>query len=243
MQPDVGRYGKVHAKVHDLNARLRHHAAIDVLRAAIAEVPDLALVSSFGADSVALLHLAAITEPDLPVLFIDTEMLFAETLVYQQEVAERLGLRQVHILLAQDIHQHDPDGTLHERAPDACCTLRKTAPLAAALAHHGGWISGRKRFQSSSRASLDFFEVDDHRIKVNPLAHWTQGDLTSYIEENRLPKHPLISRGYPSIGCAPCTTPVQPGENPRAGRWRNSRKEECGIHFANGRLVRTGDFR
>ena len=243
MQPDAGRYGKVHAKVRDLNARLRHHAAIDVLRAAIAEVPDLALVSSFGADSVALLHLVAITEPDLPVLFIDTEMLFAETLVYQQEVAERLGLRQVHILRAQDIHQHDTDGTLHEGAPDACCALRKTAPLAAALAHHGGWISGRKRFQTSSRASLDFFEVDDHRIKVNPLAHWTQEDLTSYIEENRLPKHPLISLGYPSVGCAPCTTPVQPGEDPRAGRWRNSPKEECGIHFANGRLVRTGDLR
>jgi phosphoadenosine phosphosulfate reductase len=243
MQPDAGRYAKVHAKVRDLNTRLRHHAAIDVLRAAIAEVPDLALVSSFGADSVALLHLVAITEPDLPVLFIDTEMLFAETLVYQQEVAERLGLRQVHILRAQDIQKHDTDGTLHERAPDACCALRKTAPLAAALAHHGGWISGRKRFQTSSRASLDFFEVDDHRIKVNPLAHWTQEDLTSYIEENRLPKHPLISLGYPSVGCAPCTTPVQPGEDPRAGRWRNSPKEECGIHFANGRLVRTGDLR
>lgn len=242
MQPDVSSRGNVHAQVRDLNARLRHHAAVDVLRTAIDEIPDLALVSSFGAESVALLHLIAMLEPDLPVLFIDTEMLFAETLVYQQEVAERLGLRQVHILRARNIREYDPDGTLHEYAPDACCALRKVAPLSAALAHHGGWISGRKRFQSSGRASLDFFEVDGPRIKVNPLAHWTPEDLLNYIEENRLPKHPLVSRGYPSIGCAPCTTPVRPGEDPRAGRWRNAQKEECGIHFAKGRLVRTGDL-
>lgn len=242
MLPDVDKHSELLDKVRDLNARLRHHAAVDVLRAAIAEVPDLALVSSFGADSVALLHLVAMLGPDLPVLFIDTEMLFAETLVYQQEVAERLGLRRVHILRAGNSRQHDPDGKLHKRAPDACCAHRKIAPLAAALAHHGGWISGRKRFQSASRASLDFFEVDERRIKVNPLAHWTREDVRNYIEENRLPQHPLVSRGYPSIGCAPCTTPTEPGEDPRAGRWRNTQKEECGIHFANGRLVRTGDL-
>lgn len=227
-------------KVDALNASLRHHGATDVLRAAFEHVPDLALVSSFGAESVALLHLTAMVNRDAPVVFIDTEMLFAETLVYQQELAEKLGLRNLHILRAQDIAQHDPDGTLHQRDTDACCALRKTAPLAAALETHGGWITGRKRFQSGTRVNLEFFETDVDRIKVNPLAHWAPEDVAEYIDENRLPRHPLVAKGYPSIGCAPCTSPVAAGEDPRAGRWRNTDKEECGIHFENGKMVRTG---
>lgn len=229
-------------QVSRLNAGLRHHGGVDVLRRAVEEIPDLALVSSFGADSVALLHLAAMVTRDLPVLFIDTELLFAETLVYQQEVAERLGLRNLHILRAQDIGARDPDADLHRRDPDACCHLRKTAPLEAALAHHGGWITGRKRFQSQTRATLDFFEVDGARIKVNPLAHWTSRDVADYIDENRLPRHPLVARGYPSIGCAPCTSPVTAGEDPRAGRWRNTEKDECGIHFVDGKMIRKGEM-
>ena len=230
-------------RVAELNARLRHHAATDVLRAAMSEIPDLALVSSFGAESVALLHLTAMVSPEVPVLFIDTGMLFTETLVYQQEVAERLGLRNLHVLRAQDIADKDPDGMLHRSDPDACCALRKTAPLSQALAHHGGWITGRKRFQSGSRAALAFFEVDGNLIKVNPLANWSARDVIDYMDENRLPRHPLVARGYPSIGCAPCTTPVAPGEDARAGRWRHTEKTECGIHFVNGRMVRQGEDR
>lgn len=229
-------------KVDQLNDRLRHHSATDVLRAAVDAVPDLALVSSFGAESVALLHLTAMVDRDIPVLFIDTEMLFTETLVYQQEVAERLGLRNLRILRSEDMRREDPDGTLHQRDTDACCALRKTRPLNAALAQHGGWITGRKRFQSGQRAELDFFEVEagTGRIKVNPLAYWQPGDVADYIAENRLPRHPLVARGYPSIGCAPCTSPVAAGEDPRAGRWRNSDKDECGIHFVNGKAIRLG---
>ncbi len=229
-----------------LNASLRHHSATDVLRAALKAVPNLALVSSFGAESVALLHLASMVERDLPVLFIDTEMLFAQTLVYQHELSERLGLRNVTIIRAADAAQHDPDGTLHQTDPDACCALRKTIPLRTALSSFDGWITGRKRFQSGTRAALGFFEVeagtDDTapRIKVNPLAYWNPSDVQDYITENRLPRHPLVARGYPSIGCAPCTSPVAKGEDPRAGRWRDTQKDECGIHFANGRMVRTG---
>ncbi|WP_299827164.1 phosphoadenylyl-sulfate reductase [uncultured Roseobacter sp.] len=229
-------------KVDRLNDRLRHHSATDVLRVARNDVPDLALVSSFGAESVALLHLTAMVDRDIPVLFIDTEMLFTETLVYQQEVAERLGLRNLRILRSGDVRREDPDGTLHQRDTDACCALRKTRPLNAALAQHGGWITGRKRFQSGQRADLDFFEVEagTGRIKVNPLAYWQPGDVADYIAENRLPRHPLVTRGYPSIGCAPCTSPVTAGEDPRAGRWRNSDKDECGIHFVNGKAIRLG---
>lgn len=229
-------------KVDRLNDRLRHHSATDVLRAARDNVPDLALVSSFGAESVALLHLTAMVDRDIPVLFIDTEMLFTETLVYQQEVAERLGLRNLRILRSDEVARDDPDGTLHQRDTDACCALRKTRPLNAALEQHSGWITGRKRFQSGQRADLDFFEVEagTHRIKVNPLAYWQPGDVADYIAENRLPRHPLVAQGYPSIGCAPCTSPVTAGEDPRAGRWRNSDKDECGIHFVDGKMIRSG---
>jgi phosphoadenosine phosphosulfate reductase len=232
----------------DLNARLRHHSASDVLRAGFEALPDLALVSSFGAESVALLHLAAMVRRDVPVLFIDTQLLFAETLVYQQELAERLRLSNLRIIRAADLALHDPGDLLHRRDTDACCALRKTAPLAAALKGYDGWISGRKRFQSGSRAALEFFEVETPtdgappRLKVNPLAFWSARDVAEYIDENRLPRHPLVARGYPSIGCAPCTTAVAPGEDPRAGRWRNQTKEECGIHFVNGKIVRTGDM-
>jgi phosphoadenosine phosphosulfate reductase len=226
-----------------LNADLRHHSAPDVIRAALDAVPNLALVSSFGAESVALLHLTAMVSRRVPVIFIDTEMLFTETLVYQQEVAERLGLTQLKIIRNADSLTHDPDGTLHKTNPDACCHLRKTQPLNSALGGYGGWISGRKRFQTQTRAALPVFELEDgtDRIKVNPLAHWTAQDVRDYITENRLPRHPLVARGYPSIGCAPCTTPVSQGEDPRAGRWRTTDKDECGIHFVNGKAVRTGE--
>ncbi len=229
-------------KVAALNTRYRHHGATEVMRAALTEAGRIALVSSFGAESVVLLHMAAVIDRAVPVVFIDTEMLFTETLVYQAELSERLGLRNLQIIRAADIAQEDPDNTLHQRDTDACCALRKTRPLQAALKGFDGWITGRKRFQSGQRAALDFFELEEGtgRIKVNPLAHWAPEDVRTYIEENRLPRHPLVARGYPSIGCAPCTSPVKPGEDPRSGRWRGQQKDECGIHFVNGKLVRTG---
>lgn len=229
-------------RVAALNARFRHHSATEVMKGALRDAGHIALVSSFGAESVVLLHMAAVIDRKVPVLFIDTEMLFTETLVYQSEVSERLGLKNVRIIRAADIAKHDPDNTLHQRDTDACCALRKTVPLNAALAEFDGWITGRKRFQSGTRAALDFFEVEagTGRIKVNPLAHWAPEDVRNYMEENRLPRHPLVAKGYPSIGCAPCTSPVKPGEDPRAGRWRDQDKEECGIHFVNGKMVRTG---
>ncbi len=233
-------------RVRALNDRYRHHSAISVLQHALRDpyAGKLALVSSFGAESVVLLHMVSVTRRDTPVIFIDTEMLFTETLVYQQEVAERLGLSDLRILHAShnSLWLNDPRNDLHKTDPDACCTLRKTLPLQAALHSFDGWITGRKRYQGSARAGLDFFEIEEgtHRIKVNPLAHWAPDDLRTYIEENRLPRHPLVAKGYPSIGCMPCTSPVKPGEDPRAGRWRNSEKTECGIHFVNGKMVRKG---
>lgn len=229
-------------RVRELNARFRHHSATDVMQVALGDAGSTALVSSFGAESVVLLHMVAITDRSLPVLFIDTEMLFTETLVYQQEVTERLGLRNVRIIRAASSTKCDPDRALHKTDPDACCALRKTRPLQDALHPFDAWITGRKRFQAGTRAALEFFELEGEtgRIKINPLAHWAREDVQQYIAENRLPRHPLVKKGYPSIGCAPCTSPVRDGENPRAGRWRNQDKDECGIHFVDGKLVRTG---
>jgi phosphoadenosine phosphosulfate reductase len=140
-----------------------------------------------------------------------------------------------------ELAKEDSDDTLHAVNTDACCALRKTRPLQKALEGFNGWITGRKRFQGATRAELEFFEADGpHRIKVNPLAHWEPANVKAYMEENRLPRHPLVARGYPSIGCAPCTSPVAPGEDPRAGRWRGEDKNECGIHFVDGRMVRGG---
>ncbi len=225
-----------------LNRQFRHHSAHDVMHHALKGMGDVALVSSFGAESVVLLHMASRVDKALPVLFLDTEMLFPETLAYQQEVTRALGLTGVLILRAGDTFEGDPRRDLHKTDTDACCALRKTAPLQNALRSFDGWITGRKRFQSGTRAALNFFEVETGapRIKINPLAHWTPDDVRDYMAENRLPRHPLVAKGYPSIGCAPCTSAVKEGEDPRAGRWRNTEKEECGIHFIDGKLVRIG---
>lgn len=230
------------AQADALNARFRHHSAHDVMQHALHKLGHIALVSSFGAESVVLLHMAARVDKGYPVLFLDTEMLFEETLAYQQEVTQALGLTSVLVLRAGDSRVWDPSGTLHQSDTDACCALRKTAPLQNALRSFDGWITGRKRFQARTRAALDFFEVDPAapRLKINPLAHWMPQDVQDYMIENRLPRHPLVAQGYPSIGCAPCTSPVSAGEDSRAGRWRKTEKEECGIHFVDGKMVRTG---
>jgi phosphoadenosine phosphosulfate reductase len=233
-------------RVSALNARYRHHGAVAVLEGALRdpEAGDIAMVSSFGAESIALLHLVAMIDRKTPVLFIDTRLLFAETLVYQQDVAERLHLEDVRVIRTDEalLAERDPNDDLRDHSTDACCALRKTVPLEQALSGFDGWITGRKRFQSATRQTLEFFELEEAtgRIKVNPLAHWAPEDVRAYMDENRLPRHPLVARGYPSIGCAPCTSPVAEGEDPRSGRWRGEEKVECGIHFANGRMVRQG---
>jgi phosphoadenosine phosphosulfate reductase len=229
-------------RVAVLNARYRHHGATAVLEHALKDddLGRVALVSSFGAESVVLLHLISVIAPETPVLFVDTRMLFAETLEYQRKLADELHLGDVRTIRALQprLAFEDPDNTLHQFNTDACCNLRKVEPLERALAPFDGWITGRKRFQGATREAVEFFEAEgDTRIKVNPLAHWGREDLEEYMVNNRLPRHPLVAKGYPSIGCAPCTSPVKPGEDPRAGRWRNSQKTECGIHFINGKAA------
>lgn len=218
-------------------------SAEDMLHRALKEdLPGrIALVSSFGAESVALIHLVARIDRSTPVLFVDTEMLFPETLAYQARIARDLGLTDMRIIrpAAGEVKALDPDGDLHKFDTDSCCNFRKVVPLRKALAEFDGWITGRKRYQSGTRAALPRFETDEEgRLKLNPIADWDAEAVRAYIAKHDLPPHPLVAKGYPSIGCAPCTSPVKPGEDPRAGRWRGSAKTECGIHFINGKIVR-----
>ncbi|WP_234455289.1 phosphoadenylyl-sulfate reductase [Thermohalobaculum xanthum] len=228
-----------------LNRIHRDSPAEEILAEALAvhDVGEVALVSSFGAESVVLLHMISRVAPDLPVLFLETGMLFPETLAYQRDLADRFGLRGVRVIRpdARDLAAADPAGDLHQRDTDACCDLRKTLPLQRALQPFAAWITGRKRYQSDTRAALEPFEAEAGtvRMKINPLARWDARDAADYIAAHDLPRHPLVAQGYPSIGCAPCTSPVREGEDVRAGRWRGQGKVECGIHFDGQSWVRT----
>ena len=194
----------------------------------------IALVSSFGADSAVLLHMLSEINPATPVIFLNTLHLFPETLAYRDQLIAKLGLTNVDTLLPDEkiLAQEDPDKFLWASNPDRCCEIRKVLPLAKALQGYDAWITGRKRFQAATRAALPLFEADGARIKVNPLATWTQADIDEYFTAHDLPRHDLIAKNYFSIGCVPCTSSVKPGEDLRAGRWRGRGKTECGLHVA-----------
>jgi phosphoadenosine phosphosulfate reductase len=218
----------------ELNAR---YAALDtpaLLERFFAERPfeNIALVSSFGAESAVLLHLVAQIDRNVPLIFINTQKIFGETLAYRDELAESLGFTDLRVYRPDPylLAQKDATQLRWSYDPDGCCDLRKVEPLRRALSGFDAWISGRKGFQGKSRAALPRFEEDEGRLKVNPLADWDKARLDAYFAEHKLPRHPLEANGYPSIGCAPCTSKVQPGEDPRAGRWRGWDKVECGIH-------------
>ncbi|MFP7673276.1 phosphoadenylyl-sulfate reductase [Marivita sp. S0852] len=224
-------------RVDALNAQFRHFGTSYFLEAVLTRglFDRIAMVSSFGADSAVLLHLIAHIDRNLPVLFIDTHLLFPETLDYQTQLADHLGLSNVQTIRASErtLETHDPYGALHLSNPDACCTLRKTNVLNAALAGYDAWITGRKRHQAKTRENLRYFELDAQtgRIKINPLIDWKPARIAAHLNTHNLPRHPLVTKGYPSIGCAPCTAPVSQGEDIRAGRWPGMEKTECGLHI------------
>ena len=220
--------------VLDLRRRLETAPSTQILTAAVREVfpGRVAVVSSFGAESAVLLHMVAEIDRAIPVLFVDTGRHFPETLDYRDRLAERLGLTGLRSVgpSPDAVARLDADLSRATWDPDGCCAFRKVAPLQAALAGFGAWISGRKRFQSATRGDLAVFEADGEHVKVNPLAAWTAADIAAYVARHDLPPHPLVAEGYRSIGCAPCTSVVAAGEDPRTGRWRGFEKTECGIH-------------
>ena len=226
------------ADVAALNARFAGVATRDMLAAVLREglAGRIAAVSSFGAESAVLLHLIASVDPSVPVLFLETGKHFPETLAYRDELAARLGLTDLRSLTpdAELLAARDATGLRWSYDPDGCCEIRKVQPLARALAGFDASFTGRKGFQSATRAGLPTFELDTSdaagRLKVNPLADWSSDQIASYFAASGLPAHPLVAQGYPSIGCSPCTTRVEKGEDPRSGRWKGWDKTECGIH-------------
>ncbi|AWW74019.1 phosphoadenosine phosphosulfate reductase [Erythrobacter sp. KY5] len=221
-----------------LNRMFRGSSTQEMLEAVIEGnlAGDIAIVSSFGAESAALLHLIAQVDPGIPVLFLDTGKHFAETLEYRDEVVAKIGLTNLQILTPDEaeLAEKDESGLRWSYDPDGCCEIRKVKPLAKALDQFDASFTGRKAFQSSTRANLPRFEIDTSdaqgRLKINPLIDWRAEDIAAYFEEHDLPRHPLVARGFPSIGCEPCTHKVAPGEDPRSGRWKGWDKTECGIH-------------
>ena len=217
-----------------LNNMFRGHDPAEMMETVIRDnlVGDLAVVSSFGTESAVLLHLIASVDAAVPVLFLDTGKHFPETLAYRDTLVERLGLTGLVVLApdAEALKAKDETGLRWSYDPDGCCEIRKVIPLEKALANYDASITGRKGFQSSTRNGLPRFEVDGDRLKINPLANWKKERLDAYFAEHGLPRHPLENQGYPSIGCAPCTSKVAPGEDPRSGRWKGWDKTECGIH-------------
>jgi phosphoadenosine phosphosulfate reductase len=250
MKPELGLTGKPRARdsldlaprftAHDalrLNRMFRGSTTQEMLEAVIRDrlAGELAVVSSFGAESAVLLHLVASVDPAVPVLFLDTGKHFAETLAYRDLLVERLGLNLVVLTPdPEDLARKDETGLRWSYDPDGCCEIRKVRPLEKALAGLDASFTGRKAFQARTRANLPRFEIDTSdaqgRLKINPLIDWDAGQIEGYFIQHDLPRHPLIAQGYPSIGCSPCTSQVAPGEDPRSGRWKGWDKTECGIH-------------
>jgi phosphoadenosine phosphosulfate reductase len=192
----------------------------------------LALVSSFGTESAALLKVMADVDPAIPVIFLDTGWLFEETLAYRDTLIAALGLRDVRSIkpLDEALSRQDPDRELWFSDPDACCRIRKVEPLARALKPFAGWINGRKRFQGGARAEIPVVEDDGAKLKFNPFANASREEIEAIYKLAKLPPHPLVASGYLSVGCMPCSSRTAPDEDARAGRWRGRPKTECGIH-------------
>ncbi|MEO0551189.1 MAG: phosphoadenylyl-sulfate reductase [Pseudomonadota bacterium] len=221
-------------EISRLNDIYENHAPLDILEHALQEpmFGDFCVVSSFGAESAVLLHMIATLAPTTPIVLIDTGKLFGETLRYCSQLQHRLGLEDVRHVHPKrvDIERLDPLGKLSGTAPDKCCQLRKSDVLERALVPFQSWINGRKRFQTDQRSLLSIVEADGERLKLTPLANWSSKDLAEYHKKHELPDHPLLSKGYGSIGCFPCTSKVDMGDDPRSGRWNGIDKTECGIH-------------
>ena len=217
-----------------LDRALRDASPAKVIETALATVgrEHLALVSSFGTESAALLKVMADVDPAIPVVFLDTGWLFEETLAYRDTLIATLGLRDVRSIkpLEQTLSQQDPDRELWFSDPDACCRIRKVEPLARALKPFSAWINGRKRFQGGARAEIPVVEDDGAKLKFNPFANVSREEIEAIYKLAKLPPHPLVASGYLSVGCMPCSSRTALDEDARAGRWRGRAKTECGIH-------------
>lgn len=212
----------------------------DVLAAVLERYAQkIILACSFGAEDVVLVDMVHRINPAVPLFYLDTEFLFPETYATRDQVIERYGLIpaqviQVKSLLTPQQQAESYGDALWARDPDQCCRLRKVEPLTRILRGYDAWITGIRRDQAPSRANAGLIEWDQkfELVKVNPLARWTWTDVWTYIKVYEVPYNQLHDQNYPSVGCTYCTAPVAPGDDPRAGRWKNFAKTECGLHKA-----------
>lgn len=227
--------------IEALNRRFEEAHPAEIVRWALedAGLERPAVASSFQAESTVVIHLATRYRPDIPVLFLDTGFHFRETLAFKEALARRLHLNVVDLRgdLTPEEQASRLGHRLYERDPMRCCELNKVLPLNRALRGHDGWLTGLRRDSAPTRADAPVVawhhpEPGVRLLKVNPVAAWTSRQVWAYLEEHDLPRHPLYRLGYASIGCAPCTRVLFPGEDERAGRWAGVDKVECGIHLA-----------
>ncbi|WP_444665243.1 phosphoadenylyl-sulfate reductase [Cellulomonas sp. CW35] len=193
---------------------------------------DLVVASSMG-DEV-LVHMAARAVPGIEVIFLDTGYHFAETIGTRDYYADFTDIRLRTVLPLRTVAEQDAEHgpRLHDRDPNLCCALRKVEPLERGLAPYRAWVTGMRREDAPTRTDITVVGWDAKRgkVKLNPLAAWTQAQVDEYVETHGVVLNPLRQAGYTSIGCAPCTRAVAPGEDPRAGRWSGTSKTECGLH-------------
>jgi phosphoadenylyl-sulfate reductase (thioredoxin) len=213
---------------------LAHRSPIEVLAAAAERWPAIRFGTGFGREGCALVDMIARHRLPVDVFTLDTGLLFPETYALWRRLEARYGvvIRPVRPALTVAQQAAIFGERLWERDPDRCCGLRKVAPLRAALEGAQAWVTSIRRDQTADRAGAGVLEWDERfaLVKVNPLASWTSADVRAYLEAHDVPTSPLHERGYPSIGCLPCTTPVAAGEPARSGRWRGTEKTECGLH-------------
>ena len=219
-----------------LNETFENKKPQEIIAWAIKEFsPKIAMTSSFGPESGVLLHMVSQVEKNIPVLFLETGYHFPETLAYKNQLAKLLGLSNV-IDLKADLKRRaklvaDYQEKPYEKNPDLCCQINKVEPLDAAIKGYAAWMSGIRRTQTDFRKSVRIIELyEGGMYKISPLANFTSRDAWWYLKEHQIPQHPLYEKGYLSIGCWPCTRPIQAGDDERSGRWAGKAKTECGIH-------------
>ena len=231
--------------VRELNARFESSPPNEIIRWALEEsgLDRMAVATAFQAEGTAIIHMAVNVRPEVPVLFLETGFHFAETLAFKERLTEQLGLNVIDLTGDETVESQAQryGERLYERDPKLCCELNKVIPLNRAFEHLDGWITGMRRDSAWTRKNtpiLSFTELDSGKrlLKVNPIANWTRREAWAYLKRNGIPHNPLYDLGYSSIGCAPCTRLVFPGEDERAGRWSGLLKTECGIHVRESAL-------
>jgi len=221
-------------EINQLAEQFEHNSPQEILAWAVAEfAPDIALSSSFQTQSLPLLHMATQVKPDIRIFFLNTGYHFWDTLIFREQLSRELNMNVIDLYRDQrwDVFRRRFGRELPAVDPNLCCYIHKVQPMQEALSGLKAWITGIRRDQTKVRSQARILEMqEDGLLKVNPLLNWKKADVEAYRATYNLPEHPLLKKGYRSIGCAPCTRPVQPGEDERAGRWAGLGKTECGLH-------------